>query len=82
MTATIKPDWKLPEPPKCLECGEPLTAVAHHTGDGWVWHWYTTGNPCWHEPEEFDTTEHQIDWPFVEEWVKGDDWTAAGFEVV
>lgn len=78
MTATIKPDWKLPEPPLCEECKEPMTPCAYITDDGWAWGWDTY--ECAHGSHEWENDSW--DWPFNEDYADGKDWQAAGVEVV
>lgn len=82
--ATVKPGWKLPEPPVCPGCGGKAFAAVHNTGDGWVWGWDCNecgpDHLCW--SDDYPGVGNMYEWPFNEDWAQGTDWDQVGVEVV
>ncbi len=81
--ATVRADWKRPEPPKCNICGMPLDLVAVQDGFGLQSEWYLLWDeecPNGHDhditPDEGINGEN--DWPFEELVAYPADWTALG----
>lgn len=67
--ATIRPDWKSPEPP--ASCPEAVRA--YYCDDGSLWlHWV---NPATGEYVEGS----DVSWPWVEDYAKNTDAEALGF---
>lgn len=69
-SATVRPDWKMPEPPP----GGPWHPVAIYVFNDWVLCW--TGEHGEEGPYMGDA------WPFVEDWANRYDFESLGFEVV
>jgi hypothetical protein len=83
--ATIRPDWKRPEPP--TQPGKRILTV-DNSGDGWLPQWSPaddTGEPSERAFTDEDDTREPIPlvgeehWPFVEDVVTAEDWTSASF---
>lgn len=72
----VRSDFVLGEPPVCEHCCTTGKAIAHNTGDGWVWGWECECQRL------LDDTMGDIDWPFVNDVANGEDWKLAGFELV
>ena len=80
--ATLKNDWKMPEPPAdvvCPSCGcrcdipEAMLDV-----DEWYLFWECPDG-CGEMPETMDLWVGI--WPFVEDWASVEDMKAAGFRI-
>ena len=78
--ATIKSDWKMPEPPNLVcSCGQQCNvAEALLDGDGWLFFWECPDG-CGEHPETMDLWIGV--WPFVEDWANAEDMKAAGFRI-
>lgn len=74
--ATIRPDWKRPEPPP----GEGWILSAYlDEGNGWDLHWSRERDG--EEEEEYQPLSGDP-WPFVEDEASTADVVAAGFRVI
>ena len=75
--ATIRPDFKMPEPPvtQCSQCESAVIPYAYWTGDGFLFFWECSPD-CGHIGEQEFLIE---DWPFVEDIARAEDIEAAGF---
>lgn len=80
----VRDRWTLPIAPVCPECGAVASAVAAHTGEGWILGWecdvhgpdafaWDDGDPGIGDPPE---------WPFFLDFADCGDFEAAGFLVV
>ena len=72
--ATVRPDWKMPEPPP----GGDWHAAVAWVGDGWEAHWRDDNGECPDNP----LIVGDDGWPFVEDFARASDWEAIGWEVV
>lgn len=73
-SATVRPDWKMPEPPPYPPSSGSWRAIAVDAGDAWVL--------CWGGENGDEGPDMGAVWPFVEDEANWRDFESLGFEVV
>ena len=69
----VRTGWALGDTAACAQCGSPLLATAHDTGDGWYASW---------DCPQCAVVAAAIDWPFQSDTAWASDWLAVGIKVL